>query len=240
MNVTVEHVVIAVVALALIYTIIQHRNLLEADDSNCPAVRTLFPLPDMDERRIYSGYANIVSTKGYPQQTDTVHGTIDAGETTNTVKYSLTGDGKCENVYINSATYNYDQAKLACETLCQEHDFDDNRMCTIKEYDSDEYGRIPDKLNIEDYGYYLRSDDDGSDQRRNGYLQPGYTQVKIDDRYAWKCTEGAYCDDACDTTENSTIGNVGHEAADNIVAASVKGGEEEQNLIDDVKGFLDL
>jgi hypothetical protein len=220
----------------LIYTIVQHRNLLEADDSNCPAVRTLFPLPDMDKGLLYPGDANIVLTEGYPEQTDKVHGSINEGETTDTVKYSLTGDGKCENVYINSATYNYDQAKLACETLCQEHDFDDNRMCTIKEYDSDKYGKIPDKLNKEDYDYYLRQDDDGSDQRRNGYLQPSmHTMVKKDDRYAWKCTEGAYCDDACDTTENSTIGNVGHEAADNIVAASVKGGEEEDNIIDDIK-----
>ena len=209
MNVTVEHVIIAVLALALLYTIIQHRNLLEADDPGCPAERTLLELDDFYSR------TTIDSTQGYED-----------GQTVNEVMYS-SNDTTCENVYINSATYTYDQAKAACETLCQEHPFKSNKMCTIKDYKSDEYGKIPEI--VESPGAYLHPDDQATDPRRNTLVQPGTNNpAKTNNVYAWRCTEGISCDDACETIKSdiSVFAELDNAITDDIT--------------DGIKNFLDL
>ena len=156
MNVTVEHVVIAVVALALIYTIVQHRNvnLIEPDWKDTFLHGVAYVVPGVNELNVMDVQQTMVcanklnnigpGTVTLRKKTDNTDNTDntqnflylnnrdDIGGSSKEVHF-YEDDKTCDKVYISS-WYTPEQAEAACKNMCT-----DRHMCTLDNQNPDYY-----------------------------------------------------------------------------------------------------
>ena len=156
MKFTLEHAIIIVVALALLYYVVQHRNLL-TDLSGIPD-RDHSELKAVKEKHLFGGIecADNNKTKINNESEGTLSLDIENVPTTNPdiadyfpggKLYYYKNGAKCEDITINAEAYHKDYAKQVCGQYCENGWWSDS-PCTLDETTfSGNQGDIPDKLN---------------------------------------------------------------------------------------------
>ena len=156
MNVTVEHVIIAVVALALLYTIVQHRNLLtdlsgipDRDHSDLKAVKEkhLFGGKDCNKQNKKKINNEPMGTLSLDINNVPDNILISYYLPDNKLYYKKKGN-RCNDIIINATAYTQDHAKKVCDQYCEDGGLlSSDSPCTLDNdivsgYDDD----IPQKL----------------------------------------------------------------------------------------------